>query len=175
NTTGPTTNIWPRPLIPNNTPLATKPLNPYQTDGRMIDTSEHSSSLSFMSRYREYTYSDFFCEMSMGDFDFIGDEVKVLLPNPSTYYDNNNTRHGALNLIALQKADSQGVNFSRYDNWNNSNGSYGSDDVVDFVIYHYRYVPGNNYNWFYGNPGVAGSTDPAVNTILQGEIINKGV
>ena len=171
-TTGTSTNIWP---IPSGNPLQpSKPINPYQTDGRMIDTSEHSSSISFMSRYGEYTYSDFFCEMSMGDFDFIGDEVKVLLPNPSTYYDNNNTRHGALNLIALQKADSQGVNFSRYDNWNNSNGSYGSDDVVDFVIYHYRYVPGNNYSWFYGDPGVGGSTEPGVYTTLQGKAFNKG-
>ncbi len=174
-TEGPEENIWPRPLVPSDPPAqATKPENPYHTDGRMIDTSEHSSSVNFMSRYSEYTYSDYFCQMSQGNFDFIGDEVKVLLPNPATYYDGQNTTYGTLNSIAIQRADSQGVNFNRYDNWNNANGSYGSDGVVDFVIYHYRYVPGNDYNWFYGNPMVGGSTNPGVSVTLDGKSINKG-
>ncbi len=172
NTEGPESNIWPPP---SGDPLEpSRPINPYQTDGRMIDTSEHSSSIPFMSRYGEYTYSDYFCEMSQGAFDFIGDEVKILLPNLASYYNSQNTSYSTLNTIAVQRADSQGVDFSRYDSWNNTNGSYGSDGKVDFVIYHYRYVPGNNYNWFYGNPGVGGSTNPGVSVTLDGKVINKG-
>ena len=88
-TSGPLTNIWPKP---SGSPLQpSRPINPYQTDGRMIDTSEHSSATNFMTRYGEYTYSDFFCEMSQGAFDFIGDEVKVLLPNYASYYNSHNT------------------------------------------------------------------------------------
>ena len=172
NTEGPETNIWDPP---SGDPLEpSRPMNPYQPDGRLIDTSEHSSSINFMTRYSEYTYSDYFCEMSQGNFDFIGDEVKVLLPRNASQYRADTTKYDSINKIALLRADSLGISFARYDNWNNSNGSYGSDGNVDFVIYHYRYVPGNDYTWFYQDPGVGGSTNPGVNISLDGKNINKG-
>jgi len=96
NTEGPESNIWPPP---SGDPLEpSRPINPYQTDGRMIDTSEHSSSIPFMSRYGEYTYSDYFCEMSQGAFDFIGDEVKILLPNLASYYNSQNTSYALTHI-----------------------------------------------------------------------------
>lgn len=85
NVDGPLENIWAKPII---TPVVipTKPMNTYHTDGRMIDTAKADTSISYMNRYSEYTYSDYFCEMSRGTFDFIGDEVKVILPNTAAYY-----------------------------------------------------------------------------------------
>lgn len=155
----------------------TKPINAYQSDGRMIDTAKADTSTSYMTRYSEYTYSDYFCEMSKGTFDFIGDEVKVILPYSAEYCADPAHWIGLrkLDSIALHLADSTGVDFTRYDNWNNSNASYGSDGYVDFIIFQYRRVPGNGA-WFYYQVGVGGSTDPIDTVInIDGKNIYRGL
>ena len=57
--------IWQRPQPPIS--INTKPINPYSgTSGRLIDSLVGNPSDPFMTRYSNYTMSDFFCEMSMG-------------------------------------------------------------------------------------------------------------
>ena len=77
----------------------------------------------------------------------------------------------------MHLADSTGVDFTRYDNWNNTNASYGSDGYVDFIIFQYRRVPGNG-EWFYYRVGAGGSTDPiSYDSLFQidGKRIYKGI
>lgn len=145
----------------------------------MIDTAKADTTMSYMTRYSEYTYSDYFCEMSRGTFDFIGDEVKVILAYSAEYCAD--TAHWIglrkIDSIALRLADSIGVDFTRYDNWNNSNASYGPDGFVDFVIFQYRRVPLRDY-WFYYNTSAGGSTDPISYDSafhIDGKRIYKGI
>lgn len=171
----PPENIWEPPWNGEDDPIATKPMNYYHQDGRMIDPSEVSNTVAFMDRYSEYTYSDWFCEMSMGTYDVIGDEVSVLLSHPSTYYKNNNVLYGTISLEAVNLADAEGVNFADYDNWNNSTHAWGADGKVDFILIQYRRVPNNANNWFYQDTRVGGSTLIGFSTTLDSKTIDRGV
>jgi hypothetical protein len=74
-----------------------------------------------MDGYPSYTYSDYFCEMSMGTLDFIGDEVLVNLPYSSDFYRDNieTDNRSKLNKYILQNfVDTMAnVNFADYDRW----------------------------------------------------------
>jgi hypothetical protein len=125
-----------------------KPRNPYTSDNKFIDSAEQSSSLPFMDRYREYTISDYFCEMSRGEFDVIGDEYSVTLPLSSTAYRELGYSCSELNAIALRIADSvYNIDFSRYNNWtlelNNWVWTPGAGDkAADMIVMEYRRAPG---------------------------------
>lgn len=75
--------IWEKPTITPNS----KPINPYTgANGHLIDSLLGNQSTSFMTRYHDYTISDFFCEMSMGQYEVIGDEISITIPEESSFY-----------------------------------------------------------------------------------------
>jgi hypothetical protein len=156
---GPDWNVWER---------SSQPVNPYTDDGRFIDTKE-------MSDYTDYTYSKWFQEMSLNQFDFIGDEVYVQLDTTAEYYQSLNYTFGQMNNVVLQHADAL-VNFSDYDNWKIDNGEWvmEMDGNVDFVIINYRRVPGLG-SWFHSNSGMGGIATLGTSITLQGLNVSNGV
>jgi len=162
-------NIWPRPDTAVN---GTRPLNPYTTDKKLIDSLEKSDTIPFMNRYREYTYSDWFCEMSQGKLDVIGDEIYFRLPQNSSYYQNSlNWRRNELNKWILRYVQNTlNVDFSRYDNWTYSNGewSWGSDGIAEMVAIQFRRIPGSyeSYYWNIGIGGVGGEASLGIDSTL---------
>lgn len=176
NVTGPNgtsyENIWPRPDSASN---GTRPLNPYTADGKLIDTAEKSDTIPFMNRYREYTYSDWFCEMSRGKLDIIGDEIYFRLPQNSSYYQNTlHWRRNELNKWILRYVkNTLNVDFSRYDNWtlSGSEWSWGSDGYAEMITIQFRRIPGSyeSYYWNIGIGGVGGEASLGIDsTILLG-------
>ena len=130
----------------------------------MIDHEEQNYGKPFMDRYSEYTYSDWFCEMSRGEYDFIGDEYYIQLPLPSTEYINLGYNRASLNRYILEYANNNipSLDFTRYDKWSYSNGNWvwGSDGTAEMVIMHYRRIPNNDNGphtgWFW-NPAWGGA------------------
>lgn len=110
------------------------------------------------SEYTDMTISDFWKEMSMGNFDFIGDVYPelVILPPESYYYNKNfaDCNHDVLTQI------DPNVDFSLYDNWKLQSGQFifspgNADGLVDMILMIYR-NPSEYPNpaWFgdgYGN------------------------
>lgn len=79
-----------------------RPVNPYfGANGHLIDSLVGNNSTPFMTRYHDHTISDFFCEMSMGTYDVIGDEIALTLPKNMRYY------HDTLGIYEYSK-------FNRY-------------------------------------------------------------
>jgi hypothetical protein len=145
---GPDWNIWN---------LHEQPYNPYLEEYKLIDNVEKSNEIPFMNRYSPYTYSDWFCQMSMGEFDFIGDEYHIELPLPSTEYYNGTNLWGSMNTIVLNYANTiiPGLDFTRYDKWarNGENWEWAEngDGTAEMIIIHYRVIP-NNYPAIPPNP-----------------------
>lgn len=154
-------NIWPSP---DTAMGGTRPVNPYTDSGQLIDSSESLDSIPFMHRYSEYTYSNWFSEMSQGKLDVIGDEVFFRMPLFSYQYQNILFwRRKELNRWILNYVnDSLNIDFSRYDNWTYSNGqwSWGQDGSAEMIVIQFRALPGsyNNYYWGgFGNFGGSGT------------------
>lgn len=147
--------IWGKSQPPSV--LNTKPINPYTgTSGRLIDSLVGNPSDPFMTRYHNYTLSDFFCEMSMGTYDVIGDEIAITLPHTSQYYDSlPNFAMPELNRLILNYLDStRNIDWSRYDNWSKSTGSwvFGTpDDTAEMIIMNYRTIPNISSGWFWSS------------------------
>lgn len=160
--------VWPRPTL-TNPPAPTQPSIP------LIVPTEGSNTKPSIERYSAYTLSDFFCETSLGKFDVIGEEYKVMLPSPSTFYQNAHTLVGELNNIVLGLADSQ-IDYSDYDNWRLNGGQWEQvpDGVAEMIVIMYRNVPNNSNAWFYQNTGAGGSATLRTNTVLDGIIIFAG-
>jgi hypothetical protein len=172
-------NIWER---------GQKPYNPYLKEYRLIDNEEGNSGIPFTSRYSPYTYSDWFCQMSLGEFDFIGDEFHIELPLLSTEYATLGYNYASLNRYVLEYANNNipDLDFSRYDKWTPSgeNWNWGGDGVAEMIIIHYRVIPHNSdplsppnglRGWFW-DPGIGGLSGLGFsNTIvLDGVSINGG-
>jgi len=83
--------IWPAPIHGQAT-------RPYIS---LIDANKQPSNIPFMLRYNSYTLSDFFCQMSMGKYDVVGDEFAVILPHESQYYKDLKLEYGDINQIVL--------------------------------------------------------------------------
>ncbi len=159
------------------------PVSP--NEGRsLLHTAENSSSIHFMTRYDDYTYSDYFCEMSMGQLDVIGEEILVNLPENSTWYKNNSSynSYGKLNKFILETYVDQEVDFSDYDTWRFDGETWlwdpDVDDKVEMIIMHYRNVPDNASGWFIGSYPYSGNArlgeDGHFGTItLDGKQINE--
>lgn len=141
---------------------AAKPTNPYTFDGTFIEGTEQNPNIyPFMNRYREYTITDYFCEMSRGDLDVIGEEYYVTTQHPAEYYQNTlQWNYGYINHEVLQtlEASQQNPDFSRYNNWTFNTIAQGwewnpasGDNTVDMIVMCYRHIPGGNY-WFFGGP-----------------------
>lgn len=146
--------IWERPTtLPNS-----KPINPYPgTNGRLIDSLLGNPLLPFMSMYNSYTMSDFFCEMSMGQFHVIGDEISITLPKTSTEYDLEHFDRASLNRYVLSYLDSiMDIDWSRYDKWSYDNGwVFEPDGTAEVILMNYRRIPNNDGGWFW-SPGTGG-------------------
>ena len=141
--------IWEKPttITPNS-----KPVNPYSgTNGNLIDSLVGNPSDPFMTRYHYYTLSDFFCEMSMGDYDVIGDEIAITLPLNSTQYRDAGYNRGSLNRYVLNYLDStRDIDWSRYDNWSYDAGwIFEPDGTAEMIMMNYRLIPNNSNGWFW--------------------------
>jgi M6 family metalloprotease-like protein len=101
------------------------------------------------NEYRDMTFSDYWKEMSLGSFDFIGDIYPelVILP-PQSYYQQNNKNFSDCNLDVLAEIDDS-VDFSLYENWKLQSGQFIfspgiADNLVDMIYIIYR----NPDSWF---------------------------
>ncbi|MEO8512066.1 MAG: T9SS type A sorting domain-containing protein [Ignavibacteria bacterium] len=170
--------VWPDPTMP-------RPLNPYTTDHSFIDSAEGDPNVNFMERYRQYTISDYFCEMSRGEFDVVGDEYSVLLPHTSTEYKEMGYNCSQINEEAIKLADAQyNIDFSRYNNWTYDPDGWiwapgGGDNYADMIVMEYRKAPGypDESNWFIDiNIPVSGISDLGQMNgfILDGVNISSG-
>ena len=113
-------------------------------------------SSSPSSNYPDFTISDYWKEMSMGSFDFIGDVYPNLVTiNTEDYYKTNGYHFGECNKDALTQINPY-VDFSEYDNWsfNSSTNSFefSPDGYVDMIIMIYR-TPNNDGGWFDAGEG----------------------
>jgi hypothetical protein len=140
-----------------------KPKNPYTGDNKFIDQTERDTSLPFMTKYREYTISDYFSEMSMGKFDVIGDEYSITLPLTSDQYRALGYSCAQINSQAIKMADSiYNIDFSLYNNWSSDGTGWqwtpgGGDNAVDMIVMDYRRVPGYPENLWFINVGIPAS------------------
>ncbi|HEY5122300.1 MAG TPA: hypothetical protein VIK14_01050, partial [Ignavibacteria bacterium] len=150
-TTGPGTSIWLKP-DPDPFTGGTRPNNPYTKRHNIVSSTEQPSSIPFMQRYEQYTISDFFCQMSGGQLDFIGDEVYFKLPGPSNYYQNMGWRRKDLNSYILQYVHDNftGINFANYDNWHKvgNNWVWGGDNEAEMIVIQFRKIP-DSYEAYY--------------------------
>ncbi len=171
-------NIWPNPYLVSQ---GTRPINPYTSDGTLIDASKESNSTPFMRRYRQYTYSDFFCQMSQGSMDVIGDEVYFKLPEPSYHYQNIGWHASDLNAYILNYVHANlGINFEDYDNWSldNSNGTweFKPDGFPEMIVIQFRKIPGAYENFYWSSQGgIGGKSSLQIGSITVGNsTINAG-
>ena len=169
--------VWPNP-----NQLA--PVNHYTSDLKFIDTAEGSPLVDFTERYRPYTISDYFSEMSMGQFDVIGDEYSVLLPLSSVEYRNMGFSSSEINEIAIKQAEQEyQLDFKRYNNWSLTPEGWtwapgGGDKQADMIVMVYRRAPGYpEVNWFINaSIPVSGISDLGLinNFLLDSTQVNSG-
>lgn len=139
---------------------ATRPINPYQgTNGKLIYDVVDDPGEYFMERFPDYTISDYFCEMSMGDYDVIGDEVFLITPYTETQCKGFGWSRPQMNRYILQYLDqTQDIEWDLYDNWDKvgNNWIFGQPDgEAEMIMIVYRNLPDNyefgndNYQWFW--------------------------
>ncbi len=90
------------------------------------------------SSYSNLTISDYFKDMSDGDFDFIGDIYPNLISLPTT------KAYGSANRDVIGILNSNISDFTRYDNWSFNGTSFvfsqgSGDGYLDMLIIIYRY------------------------------------
>lgn len=170
------------PLYDNFWQPYSLPVSPNGSTG-LLATVEANPNLPFMTRYPDYTISDYFCEMSMGQLDVVGKEVLVNLPNSSTFYRTNSlyNSYGKLNKHILQTYvdPMPDVNFVDYDLWSfntlTQQWEFYPDGTVDMIVMDYRYVPDITGNWLLGGP-YSGEASLGYNGsfVLDGKTISTG-
>ena len=140
-----------------------RPLNPYTSDNKLIDSAEGDHNIPFMDRYRNYTLSDYFCEMSMGEFDVIGDEFYVTLPLTSVEYKERGYNCSEINSEAIKLVDSLfNIDFKRYNNWTLNVNTWewtpgGGDNIADMIVMDYRRAPGYPEELWFIEAGIPAS------------------
>lgn len=153
--------IWSTPIQTQNS----KPVNPYSgTNGHLIDSLIGNPNEPFMSRYHNYTLSDFFCEMSMGEYEVIGDEIAITLPLNSAQYRDAGYNRGSMNRYVLNYLDStRNIDWSRYDNWSHINNQwvFEFDGTAEMILMNYRLIPNNDSGWFW-DPAYGGEASLAL-------------
>jgi hypothetical protein len=156
-------------------PEGTRPLNPHTVNHNLVALAEESNSIPHMERYEQYTISDYFCQMSLGQFDLIGDEVYFQLPYTSEYYQNTlNWRRPQLNQYILQYVNDNfpNINFQNYDNWHKegNNWVWGGDGETEMIVIQFRRIP-TPYEAYYWYPN--GTPGGIANLGLSSEYITK--
>ncbi len=107
-------------------------------------------SSSPSSSYPDLTISDYWKDMSMGSFDFIGDVYPNLVTiNTEDYYKNNGYHFGECNKDALTQINPY-VDFSDYDKWSFNSTTktfeFSPDGYVDMIIMIYRTPKNERYD-----------------------------
>ncbi len=126
--------------------------------GQLPNWTDEFIDSQLASEYRDMTVSDYWKEMSMGNFDFIGDVYPELVELPSaSYYQQNNKNFSDCNLDVLTEIDPN-VDFSLYDNWKLESGQFvfspgNSDKLVDMVYIIYCNPSQTTEGWFGGSYG----------------------
>lgn len=124
-----------------------RPLNPHIKGGRFIDSVEGDTSVNYTERYRQYTISDYFSELSLGTFDVIGDEYHIRFPEQAAWYKERGYNYENMNEFAIKIADTTyNIDFTRYNNWTFSPDGWswmpgGGDNSADMIVVVYRRVP----------------------------------
>jgi hypothetical protein len=165
--------VWHDPNMPG-------PKNVYTSDNKFIDSAEQDSGIPFMQRYREYTISDYFSEMSMGSLDVVGDEYFITLPSTSAEYRKLGHAFSQINAEAITLADSiYNIDFTRYNNWTLSGGQWqwlpgSGDNSADMIVMVYRRAPGFPQDPWFINVGVpvSGIADLGLATPLEFDSTN---
>jgi hypothetical protein len=144
--------VWAKPTQNDPNP---KPINKYPayTNGKLI-WDEVGDKSKIMDRYPDYTISDYFCEMTMGQLDLIGDEYNIVLPELSTYYRDHGYNRQTLNAYVLNLLNNTyTIDWSRYDKWirSGNNFTWGADGIAEMVIINYREIPNNESGWFWNS------------------------
>lgn len=127
--------------------------------------------------YPEYSISDYFCEMSMGKFDVVGDEVIVNLTETDTECQQMFGNREILNYYILKYKLDQEMNwdFSVYDNWSFNASTnewvYEDDGYIDMIVMCYRNFPNGSY-WAF--EGASGWWNLATTFNVDGKTINGG-
>lgn len=147
-----------------------RPINPHSgTNGHLIDSLVGNPNDPFMTRYHDYTISDFFCEMSMGQYDVIGDEIAITLPRNSLYYrDSLHFEFGGMNLYVLKYLDStRNIDWTRYDNWNNVNNQwiFEPNGQAEMILMNYRTIPHNNDSGWFWNSSWGGNAELGITDV----------
>ena len=96
-------------------------------------------SSSVLPSYSNPSISGYFDEMSMGQFQLIGDVYPQLYvpPNDQSYYYTSNGRHIGYLVEEILTAIDPNVNFANYDNL--SPNGYSADGVVDMIFICFRF------------------------------------
>jgi hypothetical protein len=140
------------------------------TSGELPDWADEFIDDESGSTYTDLTMSDYWDEMSQGNFDFIGDVYPELvsLPAGSTYAGQNKNFMDA-NLDVLDSIDSN-VDWSDYDNWEydavNQEFDFiegNADSYVDMILIIYRHAQ----TWFGAFTAIASLGDAAYNYITH--------
>lgn len=151
------------------------PQSPRRNGGSILAADDVPYNSDFMNMYPEYSISDYFCEMSMGKFDVVGDEVIVNLPQTDTYYQALLGNRGNLNQYVLQSLDPN-WDFSVYDNWdfdeNTNSWVYQDDGYIDMMVICYRNFP-NGSNWAFGGASGWWNLDN-ITFNVDGKTVNGG-
>jgi Secretion system C-terminal sorting domain len=166
-----------------------QPVSPNGSTG-LLATSEGNPLIPYMDRYPAYTISDWFCEMSMGQLDLIGDEVYIELPETSEWYRDNGYHQAEMNRDAILQANIEypNLDFAEYDRWRFNEGTQKwepfGDGIVDMIIMSYRFIPSENdqSRWFFC--GYAASGEASLgwcsggsgwqNLVIDGKTIKGG-
>jgi len=175
--------IWEPPPDPE---IATRPVNPYPlTNGRLIHNEVGDPNDYFMERYPDYTISDYFCEMSMGDYDVIGDEYYLISEHTEGECKSYGWKQGRMNQYVLEYLDelhNYEFPWYLYDNWSKVGDQWYFDQPdgdADMVMIVYRYLPDNdevgndNYEWFW-DAGTGGMATLAINPAIYFDGVKIG-
>jgi hypothetical protein len=136
------------------------PRNIYYQHNTFLEAVEKDPSIPFMNRYSDYTISDYFSEMSRGEFDVIGLEYGVILPKTSDEYRQLGYNYSQINREAIILADSiYNIDFAHFNNWTLINNQWtwtprGGDNVAEMVAVVYRRAPGYPEDPWFFNLGI---------------------
>ena len=139
------------------------------------DTSVNSNNL--------YNLTNYFKQMSLGEFDVIGEAISVEAPKTAASYGNN--LGVASKDVIKYISDNNLVNFSQYDNWtqngvaDHTNAPDGLVDMIMMVWKGSNFVPGSNWGGcaaMYQTSGCGGSSllDPGTLVVNGGKSVEFG-
>jgi M6 family metalloprotease-like protein len=94
--------------------------------------------------YSYKSISDYYYKMSGGRLNIIGDVYPdlVIPQHESSYYYTSNGRNISYLTSEILNTIASDVDWRRYDNWNRTTDSAGSDGIIDFIFIMFREVPG---------------------------------